>query len=107
MSSSATPSSRPLGTLSVSGGARSELSELSLVKFVIGSARIGLSGARFNRSSLYAASAKLAPKCGIAVAAMDTPPDVKTDLRPWRSQIEALLVGIAMSPVVRRALLDA
>jgi len=38
---------------------------------------------------------------------MDTPPDVKTDLRPWRSQIEALLVGIAMSPVVRRALLDA
>ena len=89
------------------GGARSELSELSLVKFVIGSARIGLSGARFNRSSLYAASAKLAPKCGIAVAAMDTPPDVKTDLRPWRSQIEALLVGIAMSPVVRRALLDA
>jgi hypothetical protein len=33
---------------------------------------------------------------------MDTPPDVKTDLRPWRSQIEALLVGIAMS-----ALLDA
>jgi hypothetical protein len=38
---------------------------------------------------------------------MDTMPDVKTDLRPWRSQIEALLVGIAMSPVVRRALLDA
>ena len=38
---------------------------------------------------------------------MDTPPDVKTDLRPWRSQIEALLVGIAMSPIVRRALLDA
>ena len=38
---------------------------------------------------------------------MDTPPVAKTDLRPWRSQIEALLVGIAMSPVVRRALLDA
>ena len=52
-------------------------------------------------------SAKLAPKCGIAVAAMDTPPDVKTDLRPWRSQIEALLVGIAMNPVTRRAVLDA
>jgi hypothetical protein len=38
---------------------------------------------------------------------MDTPPVAKTDLRPWRSQIEALLVGLAMSPVVRRALLDA
>ena len=34
-------------------------------------------------------------------------PAAKTDLRPWRSQIEALLVGIAMSPIVRRALLDA
>ena len=38
---------------------------------------------------------------------MDAPPVAKTDLRPWRSQIEALLVGIAISPVVRRALLDA
>ena len=38
---------------------------------------------------------------------MDTPPVARTDLRPWRSQIEALLVGLAMSPVVRRALLDA
>jgi hypothetical protein len=38
---------------------------------------------------------------------MDTPPVAKTDLRPWRSQIEALLVGITMSPLVRRALLDA
>ena len=38
---------------------------------------------------------------------MDTPPVAKTDLRPLRSQIEALLVGLAMSPVVRRALLDA
>ena len=38
---------------------------------------------------------------------MDTPPVAKTDLRPWRSQIEALLVGIAMSPIVRRAVLDA
>jgi hypothetical protein len=56
---------------------------------------------------LYAASAKLAPKFGIAAATMNTPLDVKTDLRPWRSQIEALLVGIAMSPVVRRAVLDA
>jgi hypothetical protein len=36
---------------------------------------------------------------------MDAPPVAKTDLRPWRSQIEALLVGIVMSPVVRRALL--
>jgi hypothetical protein len=55
----------------------------------------------------YAAFTKLAPKFGIPVAAMDAPPVAKTDLRPWRSQIEALLVGIAMSPVVRRALLDA
>jgi hypothetical protein len=31
----------------------------------------------------------------------------KTDLRPWRSQIDALLVGIPMNPVVRAALLDA
>ena len=38
---------------------------------------------------------------------MDTPPVAKTDLRPWRSQIEALLVGIAMNPVTRRAVLDA
>jgi hypothetical protein len=35
------------------------------------------------------------------------PPVAKADLRPLRSQIEALLVGIAMSAVVRRALLDA
>jgi hypothetical protein len=34
-------------------------------------------------------------------------PAAKKDLRPWRSQIEALLVGIAMNPVVRSALLDA
>ena len=34
-------------------------------------------------------------------------PAAKTDLRPWRSQIEALLAGIAMNPVVRGALLDA
>jgi hypothetical protein len=38
---------------------------------------------------------------------MPASPLAKTDLRPWRSQIEALLVGIAMNPVVRRALLDA
>ena len=38
---------------------------------------------------------------------MDTPPVAKTDLRPWRSQIDALLVGIPMNPVVRRAVLDA
>jgi hypothetical protein len=56
---------------------------------------------------LYAASEKLALMLGISVTAMDTPPLAKTDLRPWRSQIEALLVGLAMSPVVRRALLDA
>jgi hypothetical protein len=49
----------------------------------------------------YAAFTKLAPKFGIPVAAMDAPPVAKT------VQIEALLVGIAMSPVVRRALLDA
>ena len=55
---------------------------------------------------VYAAFTKLAPRFGIPVAAMDAPPVAKTDLRPWRSQIEALLVGIAMSPVVRRAFLD-
>jgi hypothetical protein len=38
---------------------------------------------------------------------MDTPPIAKADLRPWRSQIDALLVGIAMNPVTRRAVLDA
>jgi hypothetical protein len=38
---------------------------------------------------------------------MDTPPVAKTDLRPWRSQIDALLVGIPINPVVRDALLDA
>jgi hypothetical protein len=38
---------------------------------------------------------------------MDAPLSQKTDLRPWRSQIEALLVGIPMNPVVRRELLDA
>jgi hypothetical protein len=38
---------------------------------------------------------------------MDTLPVAKADLRPWRSQIDALLFGIAMSPVVRCALLDA
>ena len=38
---------------------------------------------------------------------MDTPPVTKTDLRPWRSQIEALLVGIAIDSIVRHALLDA
>jgi hypothetical protein len=34
-------------------------------------------------------------------------PPAKTDLRPWRSQIDALLVGIPMNAVVRAALLDA
>jgi hypothetical protein len=38
---------------------------------------------------------------------MDTPPIAKTDLRPWRSQIDALLVGIAMNPAIRAALLGA
>jgi hypothetical protein len=38
---------------------------------------------------------------------MDAPPAAKTDLRPWRSQIDALLSGIAMSAVVRSAMLDA
>jgi len=38
---------------------------------------------------------------------MGAPPVAKTDLSPWRSRIDALLVGIAMSPVVRSALLDA
>ena len=38
---------------------------------------------------------------------MGASPVAKTDLRPWRSQIEALLVGIVMNPVVRSALLDA
>jgi hypothetical protein len=38
---------------------------------------------------------------------MEPPPAAKTDLRPWRSQIDALLVGIAMNPVIRHAVLDA
>ena len=38
---------------------------------------------------------------------MGASPVAETDLRPWRSQIEALLVGIAMNPIVRSALLDA
>jgi hypothetical protein len=38
---------------------------------------------------------------------MDTLPVAKADLRPWRSQIDALLLGIPMNPVVRAALLDA
>ena len=56
---------------------------------------------------MHAATAKLAPKLGIPVTAMDTPPVAKTDLCPWRSQIDALLVGIPINPVVRDALLDA
>jgi hypothetical protein len=87
LGSSATPSSRQLGietSLGVSGAACSELSEPALVKFVIGGARTGLTP-RFNRPSLYAASAKLAPKLGVTVAAMGVPPVAKTDLRPWRS----------------------
>jgi hypothetical protein len=38
---------------------------------------------------------------------MDAPFATKADLRPWRSQIDALLLGIAMSPVVRSGMLDA
>jgi hypothetical protein len=38
---------------------------------------------------------------------MPASPVAKTDLRPWRSQIDALLVGIPMKPIVRAALLDA
>ena len=38
---------------------------------------------------------------------MGAPPVAETDLRPWRSQIKALLVGIELSPLVQRALLDA
>src|ERR1700740_2448863 len=38
---------------------------------------------------------------------MPAPPVAKTDLRPWRSQIDALLAGVPMNPVVRGALLDA
>jgi hypothetical protein len=56
---------------------------------------------------LYAASASSPQKLGIPVTAMDTPPVAKTDLRPWRSQIDALLVGIPINRVVRAALLDA
>jgi hypothetical protein len=93
--------------LGVNGAARSELTQLSLVKFVIGGARVELKRKPIQKVPLYGASSKLALKFGIPVAAMDTPPVAKTDLRPWRSQIEALLVGIAMSPVVRRAVLDA
>jgi hypothetical protein len=38
---------------------------------------------------------------------MRVPPVARADLRPSRSQIEALLVGIAMNPATRCALLDA
>jgi hypothetical protein len=54
-----------------------------------------------NLSPLYAASAKLALKY-----VMDSPPVAKAELRPWRSQIDALLAGIPMNPAVRDALLD-
>jgi hypothetical protein len=93
--------------LGVNGAARSELTQLSLVKFVIGGARVELKRKPIQKVPLYGASSKLALKFGIPVAAMDTPPIAKTDLRPWRSQIDALLGGIAMNPVTRRALLDA
>jgi hypothetical protein len=38
---------------------------------------------------------------------MSASPVAKTDLRPWRSQIEALVVGIATNPVARSKLLHA
>jgi hypothetical protein len=68
-----------------------ELSELSVVKSGIGGAPTS--------------STKVPPSTGLWH--MDALPAAKTDLRPWRCQIDALLTGIAMSPVVRRAMLDA
>jgi hypothetical protein len=38
---------------------------------------------------------------------MDALPAAKPDLRPSRSQIEALLAGISMNHVIRRAVLEA
>jgi hypothetical protein len=38
---------------------------------------------------------------------MSALPIAKMDLRPWRSQIEALLLGIAADPLIRRAMLEA
>jgi hypothetical protein len=38
---------------------------------------------------------------------MDTPPVAKPDFRPSRSQLDPLLVEIAMNPVVQASLLDA
>ena len=65
LSSSATPSPRPLGietNLGVSGGARSELSELSFVKFVIGGARIGLKWRAIQQVQLICSLCKARPK---------------------------------------------
>ena len=38
---------------------------------------------------------------------MSIPPIEKIDLRPWRSQIEALLLGIVADPGMLRAMLEA
>jgi hypothetical protein len=38
---------------------------------------------------------------------MSIPPIEKIDLRPWRSQIEALLLGIVADPGTLRAMLEA
>jgi hypothetical protein len=37
----------------------------------------------------------------------ERPPIAKIDLRPWRSQIEALLLGIVEDPAMRLAMLEA
>ena len=65
LSSSATPSSRPLGietNLGVSGGARSEPSELSFVKCVIGGARIALKWRAIQQVQLICSLCKARPK---------------------------------------------
>jgi hypothetical protein len=67
---------------------------------------LDLSGMWLTALRICAASDRPRPKAWHKVLGMPAPPVAKTDLRPWRSQIDALLAGIAMNPVVRAASLD-
>jgi hypothetical protein len=65
LSSSTTPNSRPLGiatNVGVSGGARSEPSELSFVKCVIGGARIALKWRAIQQVQVICSLCKARPK---------------------------------------------
>jgi hypothetical protein len=46
-------------------------------------------------------------KKSIELSGMSAPPIAKIDVRPWRSQIDALLLGIVADPAMRRAMLEA